>query len=180
MLLFLSMLESEEEKNCFQAVYEKYSHFLWYLAYEVLGDGQLAEDAVQEAFLALTRHMNKILDQGSKATRNFLSTIVRHKAIDLLRKEKGIQTVPFEEWDKPSGEDLLEKYLHRESAEHIRQALDEMEEESRILLEYRYLHGMSEREVAKIMGITPKNANVRIFRARRKLQELLRRKEGIL
>ena len=179
MLLFLSMLDSEEEKSRFQAVYEKYSHFLWYLAYQVLRDGQLAEDAVQETFLALTRHMDKIQDPESKAARNFLSTIVRNKAIDLLRKEKGIRTIPLEGWEQPAGEDLLEGYLRRESAEEIRQALDKLEEENRILLEYRYLHGLSEREVARIMGITPKNANVRIFRARRRLQELLRREEGI-
>ena len=47
MLIFLDMLDTPEEKNCFQIIYETYSHFLWYLADQILHDAHLAEDAVQ-------------------------------------------------------------------------------------------------------------------------------------
>lgn len=46
MLLFLSMIESEEEKNKFVQIYEMYRHFMWYIANEILWDTYLAEDAV--------------------------------------------------------------------------------------------------------------------------------------
>ena len=60
MLLYLSMLDTQEEKDKFTFIYEQYQHFCWYVAYQLLGDAHLAEDAVQEAFLALTRHLGKV------------------------------------------------------------------------------------------------------------------------
>ena len=59
MIIFLNMLDNEEDRDKFVRIYEKYRYFLWYLANERLQDPYLAEDAVQETFLALTRHMDK-------------------------------------------------------------------------------------------------------------------------
>ena len=86
MILFLALIDDEEDKEKFVRLYEKYRYFLWYLANERLHDAGLAEDAVQEAFFALIRHMEKIGDVDSSATRNFLATIVKSKAVDILRK----------------------------------------------------------------------------------------------
>ena len=41
-------------------------------------------------------------------------------------------------------------------------------------LSIKYLHELSDREIADLLGVTPKVVNVRIFRARKKLQNLLR------
>ena len=146
MLIFLDMLDTPEEKNCFQIIYETYSHFLWYLADQILHDAHLAEDAVQETFLALANHMNRVKDPRSRETRNFLGTIVRNKAIDIVRRQKKIKVESYEEWEGQAGEDLLELYLQKESRERIFQAIDRLPEEYRIALEYRYLHEMSEKE----------------------------------
>ena len=81
MILFLALMDKEEDKEKFVRLYEKYRYFLWYLANERLHDAGLAEDAVQEAFFALIRHMEKIGDVDSSATRNFLATIVKSKAV---------------------------------------------------------------------------------------------------
>lgn len=60
MLLFLIMLDSDEDRSKFVQLYHKYRYFLWYLACERLQDDHLAEDAVQETFLALTHHIDKV------------------------------------------------------------------------------------------------------------------------
>ena len=65
MLLYLSMLDTQEEKDKFTEIYQQYQHFCWYVANQLLGDAHLAEDAVQDAFLALTRHLDKIEDVES-------------------------------------------------------------------------------------------------------------------
>ena len=54
MLMYLSILDTQDEKDKFTEVYEQYQHFCWYVAFQLLGDDHLAEDAVQETFLALT------------------------------------------------------------------------------------------------------------------------------
>ena len=87
MFFFLTLLDDPEEQQKFTEIYYQYRHFLWYVANQKLQDAHLAEDAVQEAFLALTRHMDKIEDVHSDRARNFLATIVRSKAVDNLKKK---------------------------------------------------------------------------------------------
>ncbi len=174
MILFLDMLDSEEEKSKFARIYEKYRYFLWYLANERLQDAWLAEDAVQEAFLALTRHMDKIGDPESAATRNFLATIVKNKAIDIIRRRKGVIEENFDETvNREAQEDILDTYLVRENYERILDAVAKLDEIYRVVFEYKYLHGLSDAEIADMLGVSQKTVNVRIFRARKKLQVLL-------
>ena len=42
-----------------------------------------------------------------------------------------------------------------------------------MVFEYKYLHELTDREIAEILKVSPKTVNVRIFRARKKLQKLL-------
>lgn len=174
MILFLSMLDSEGDKAKFTRLYEKYRYFLWYLANERLHDAHLAEDAVQEAFLALTRHLDKVEEIESAATRNFLATIVKSKAIDMIRRRKGVSEEAYEEnIVDGTSEDVLDTYLTKDNYDRILQAIAGLDEIYRVVFEYKYLHGLTDREIANLLDVTPKAVNVRIFRARKKLQVML-------
>lgn len=181
MLLFLIMLDSDEDRSKFVQLYHKYRYFLWYLACERLQDDHLAEDAVQETFLALTHHIDKVGCVESAATRNFLATIVKNKATDLLRKRQKImedEETSQKQEAEVSGDDLLNQYLVQESYKRILRAIRQLDEIYRVVFEYKYLHELSDREIADLLGVTLKVVNVRIFRARKKLQNLLREECG--
>lgn len=175
MLLYLSMLDTQEEKDKFTLVYEQYQQFCWYVAYQLLGDAHLAEDAVQEAFLALTRHLDKIDNVDSPRTKKFLMTIVKSKAVDILRKNKA-ETCSSEDYElevaDPSS-DLLDQYITKENYDYLISCILELDEAYRVVFECKYLHQMSDAEIAELLDITPKLANVRFYRARKKLQEML-------
>ena len=49
----------------------------------------------------------------------------------------------------------------------------ELEEAYRVIFEYKYVHQLSDKEIAQLLDITPKLVNVRYFRARKKLQQML-------
>lgn len=175
MLLYLSMLDTQEEKDKFTFIYEQYQHFCWYVAYQLLGDAHLAEDAVQEAFLALTRHLGKVEQVESPRTKKFLTTIVKSKAVDIMRKNKG-EFCSSDEMDAelPSGApDLLDQYITKENYDYLISCILELDEAYRVVFEYKYLHQMSDAEIAQLLDISPKLANVRYYRARKKLQEML-------
>ncbi len=174
MLLYLSMLDTQEEKDKFTEVYEQYQHFCWYVAYQLLGDAHLAEDAVQDAFLALTRHLDKIEDAESPKTRKFLLTIVKSKAVDILRRQHGESSVDelTTELAAPE-EDMLSAYITKENYNHLISCILELDEAYRVIFEYKYVHQLSDREIAQLLDITPKLVNVRYFRARKKLQQML-------
>ena len=134
MILYMAMLDTDEDKQKFSAVYHKYRYFLWYLANERLKDAMLAEDAVQETFFALTRHMDRIQDPDAVSTRNFLATITKNKALDMLRKHIEEPTEDIQTKADIQGEDALETCICRESYEELCKAIEALDEIYRVVL----------------------------------------------
>lgn len=177
MLIYLSMIETEEEKHKFVLIYETYQYFMWYIANEILHDKFLAEDAVQDAFLALTRHLDKVEEVKSTKTKNFIATIVKSKAIDMIRKKNEKEEEYEENIIGESKENILDEYIEKEEYDRIVSAISKLEDLYRVVFEYKYLHELSDKEIAQILNVTPKVINVRLFRGKKKLKELLT-KEG--
>lgn len=175
MFLFLALLDSPEEQEKFTEIYEQYRHFMWYVANQKLQDAHLAEDAVQEAFLALTRHLDQIEDVHSPRTKKFLATIVRSKAVDLLRKAKPDEELKEYLPEVQTGGDMLEQYLTRENYNHLISCILELDDSYRVVFEYKYIYQMKDAQIGDILGISAKNVNVRYFRARKKLQEMIQK-----
>lgn len=55
--MYLPLLASREEESRFEQIYHQNKNLLYHCAYDILGDVQLSEDAVSEAFLALIKNM---------------------------------------------------------------------------------------------------------------------------
>lgn len=176
MLLFLNVLDTEEEKDKFVRIYEGYRYMMWYSANEILRDKELAEDAVQEAFLALTRHLDKVDESNVMCTKKFLRTIVKSKAIDMIRKRKEGE-MPLEdaaeEFLLEAPTDILNELIEKESIGRIKDAVRKLDETYRLVFEFKLVHQLSDKDIGNILGISAKTANVRYFRARKKLQEML-------
>ncbi len=175
MFFFLTLLDDPEEQQKFTEIYYQYRHFLWYVANQKLQDAHLAEDAVQETFLALTRHLDKVEEVQSDRTRNFLATIVRSKAVDILRK-KMPETELLEAYgEKQESGDMLDQYLTKENYHRLVSCVLELDDTYRTVFEYKFMYQMSDAEIGDVLGISAKNVNVRYFRARKKLQDMIRK-----
>ena len=65
--LCLAMLDSDDDKKSFEALYYKYRQCMYVVAYSILHNVQDAEDAVQNALIAVANNYEKIrLLSGSK------------------------------------------------------------------------------------------------------------------
>ena len=60
--LYLQLLDTEEEKQGFELLYETYRKLMHWVANNILHDEKLAEDAVHEAFLRIIKNFHKIND----------------------------------------------------------------------------------------------------------------------
>lgn len=179
MFLFLALLDSQEEQEKFTEIYEHYRHFMWYVANQKLQDAQLSEDAVQEAFFALTRHLDKVKDVYGPGTKKFLATIVRSKAVDILRKlQPEEELCEYQSGDMEQG-DILDQYLKKEYYNYLISCILELDDSYRVIFEYKYMYQMSDGEIGDILGISAKNVNVRYFRARKKLQEMIQKEARV-
>ena len=79
---------SYTDETIIDALYRLYEQPMYFLAYRILRDEYLAEDAVHDAFLRLIRNRRKITDPDSKAVRSYVSKTVKSAALDLYRKQK--------------------------------------------------------------------------------------------
>src|SRR5215471_9777411 len=81
------------------SLYQRYSRILYSLAYRMVADHQVAEDLLQDAFLAVWRRATSYSPQTG-AVRNWLISILHHRTIDYLRRirrHSTIQEAPLEE-----------------------------------------------------------------------------------
>ena len=85
-MILLMMVDTPEEKRKFVILYENYRYLMLKVAADILHDYQLAEDAVQEAFVRVAKHMENVGQPEETATKRYLITITKHAAIDLYRR----------------------------------------------------------------------------------------------
>lgn len=60
MLIYLALIETEEEKRKFERIYTDYRQTMYFAAYRILQNVHTAEDAVHQAFLRVIDHLDKI------------------------------------------------------------------------------------------------------------------------
>lgn len=172
MLVYIQMLDTPEEKDTFERLYLKYRDLMFYIANQILQNGQDAEDAVHAAFVAVAENMEKISSADCPKTKGYIVTITENKAIDLYRRRKRHpQTLYLEET-----EGLTISY---EGKLAIAGCFAKLPGRYRDILLLRYRYGYTAKEISKVLNITEANAQKRILRAKEKLEQFCK-EEGLL
>src|SRR5579862_2916812 len=91
-------LAARSDELAFAELYDRYGRVAYGLALRVVRDESLAEDAVQEAFLAIWRGASRFIPERGKAS-SWILTLVHRRAVDLVRRENRRRAEPLEETD---------------------------------------------------------------------------------
>lgn len=145
------------------------------LAYRVLGDGTLAEDAVQEGFISFWRQANRI-DPRRGNVESLLMTIVYRRSIDLLRSRRGqtARDLPLElETIDLAADELVDEVYDALTVEAARSALGSLPEDQRRAIEMAYFEGMTQAEVAETLGIPLGTVKSRLRLGLTRLRDLM-------
>lgn len=137
-----------------ESLYTRYHRLLYSLAYRIVSDPLIAEDLLQEAFLAVWRHSHTY-SPHTGAARSWLISILHHRAIDHLRKlrRRGacVQETPLEllELDeKAASADIWETAWRKVQGSQVRAALLKIPQEQRQVIEMAYFQGCTHSEIA--------------------------------
>src|SRR5688572_20076814 len=128
-------------------LYDRFGKVAYGLAFKVLQDAALAEDAVQEAFLQAWRGAGAYQPERAKAS-TWLLTFVHRRAVDLVRREQRRRTVPVEPLLEPSGSGADEEVVARSRREIVQDALRRLPAEQREAIELAYYGGLTQSELA--------------------------------
>lgn len=172
LLIYLGMIETPEDKDKFEYIYNNYKFKMIEVARRYVNDHALAEDVVHDSFIKIISNLEKIEDVSCSKTFAYIVTVVKNKSIDYLRSEKTKRTDSLDgkEFFIHDNESLpLDLLIEKEGYERLLSCIDELDEKYRAVLELKYIHGLKEKEIADVLNITEKNANVRIYRARKML-----------
>jgi RNA polymerase sigma-70 factor (ECF subfamily) len=159
-----------------EALYSRYGRACFALARRILDDAQLAEDVVQQVFLALWQGSGYDPSRGAVST--WLLSVTHHKAVDSVRRESnrrkrlaGEQVLLETAAVGPGPEDQAWAQLR---AERTREGLRDLPAEQREVLLLAYYGGYTQREIAEMTGLPLGTVKSRTLTAMRKLREVLR------
>jgi RNA polymerase sigma factor (sigma-70 family) len=153
-------------------LYDRYSRSAYGLALRVLRDGALAQDAVQEGFLAVWRNAGRFDAERAKPS-TWILTLVHRRAVDLVRREQRRRGDPLESAPMASGEDTSEEAALRERRRAVQAALGQLPELERQALELAYYGGLTQSELAEQLRIPIGTVKSRMFSGLRRLRGLL-------
>ena len=141
------------DERAFLALYDRYASRVHALTLRILGEPMLAEEATQDTFLKLwSRARQYLAERGSLLV--WLLTIARRTALDRLRLEGRRPTLSNAEdpdtiWQSIANEDSLSSEARWRSMYFAVQSLPE---EQRQVIELAYYQGMSQSEIAEVLG----------------------------
>ena len=137
----------------FDALYGRYAPVAAGVARGMLGEAGLAEDAVQEAFLAVWRRAARY-DPARGSVPSWLLTIVRHRALDDLQRRHADRWVDDAAVAEVSeGSDTHELACQHAAAQVVRAALAQLPAAQRAALALAYGGGYSQAEIARAQGV---------------------------
>jgi len=159
----------QQDADAFAALIGQYERSALAVAYAQLHDAHRAGDAVQEAFLKAWQELPRLEDVARFG--GWLMQIVRNAAIDLRRRVKPTSTVFPELVGK--GADPASATEANDTASRVQAALATLDETTRTAVAMRYYDGLSAKEIAEHLEMSPAAVDMRLSRARGQLKGIL-------
>ncbi len=142
----------------FGALYERYHSSMVALAYSMLADRDMAEDAAQEVFAIACRDIGSLKSKDRFAA--WLAGICRNVSRQMLRTNKG---KPVALGNNPATENRDDTEDRREA---IRRALWSLREADRELVVMRYFDGFSQGQISEVLDISSQAVNGRLNKSK--------------
>ena len=153
-------------------LYRRFGRLAYGLAFRILRDDALAQDAVQEAFLGVWRAAGRFTAERSKPS-TWLLTLVHRRAVDLVRREERRRTEPLQPESEFAGAEAADEAELATRRQTIREALRQLPSEQREAIELAYYGGYTQSELAERLGQPLGTIKSRMFTGLARLRDTL-------
>ena len=125
-----------------------------------------AEDAVQNAFVKITKYIDKINTCApEKAVRSYVFSIVANEVTDIVSRDRHCDDI--EEYaDSLADEEIIEKMSIKESYRNVVKIIKRMDEKYSTVLMYYFCYDMSVKEIARMLNLSENTVYSRFSRGK--------------
>ncbi|MBA2737996.1 MAG: RNA polymerase sigma factor [Pyrinomonadaceae bacterium] len=152
----------------FEEIYERTARPLWSYVSRISGNSGLADDIAQETFLRYLR--SPLKDTDDAGIKSYLYKIATNLVYDHFRKTQRENKWRLFPATEPASETVYETFAEETDMMRVFQNLKPQE---RALLWLAYVEGYEHREIAVVLNLSAVSIKVLLFRARRRLAQLL-------
>lgn len=164
------------ESNALDTLYSRYGRLAFALAYRIVGSPEAAEDVVQDAYVTVWRRAD-LYQPGRGSVRAWLLTVVRNRAIDVLRardsRPKVVATLDDVGSLTSGDDDPADAAVRGIEAAAVRSAMAGLPTEQRETVELAFFAGLSYPEVAERTGAPLGTVKSRMRLAMERLRGML-------
>ena len=152
-------------KELLNRLYQRYYREIYLYLLSLSKNRAVAEDLLQETFLKAILS----LPDSHGNTRAWLYLVARNLYFNQRKQEQHL-TLTDESEELSDGDDLLEQIISDEKRKLLYRGLSRLEERKREVLQMQYFGGLSQKEIAAVLHLTPEHVRVLAFRARKELR----------
>ncbi len=162
--------------NAFSYLVEKHKRLAYTFALKLIKSPEDAEEIAHDGFVKAYQSL-KDFRQESKFT-TWLYKIIFNLSVSWLRKKRlefnSIDDGKFNTLNIAETENLFSSITNKEQSLMIRGAVDKLPDDERVVITLFYLNECAVRDITEITGFSESNVKVKLFRARKRLWEMLR------
>lgn len=174
--MLLLVFDTLEETNKFLKLYNAYGKDVYYMIKNYIHDEYLIEDISQDVFIVLAKHLSKIDPDQPAQAKSYIISIARSRSINYLRDHNKIAEAPLDADLSlhPESDEVLNEIIRNEDISSIAQAVSELNDIYKSVLELKYINEFSNDEIAEFLNIKKKTVVERLYRANIMLRNKLR------
>ena len=164
------------DRSAYALLVDRYRHLVYTLALRMLSNAEDAEEAAQDVFIKAFHALRSYNGNGKFST--WLYTITRNTCIS--RSRSGKQPVLPQEEEKLArlaGHDETHNLQQEQAGRKkiLAQAIDMLAADEAEIITLYYIQEQTVDELCRILGLGSSNVKVKLYRARKKLKEVLDR-----
>lgn len=146
-------------------LYDRYSRAMYTACYRITSDFELANDALQEAFLKIFQRLHTFRRESALGA--WIKVVVVRTALNKVKKRVRFEQLP------PEVLDQTVDWGHHLDADYLEQAIQGLPDGYRTVFVLIEIEGYSHKEVAEMLDISTGTSKSQLFYAKKRLRENL-------
>ena len=164
------------DTNAFTALVDRYKDLVYTLTLRMLKNREEAEEVSQDTFVKAYKSINRF--KGDSKFSTWIYRIAYNTSLDRLKKNRkhfnDVTIDEFTEHQVKTIDNALSQLENEERNQAIQKCLAQLPRDDAFMLTLYYFEDQSLDEIAKVIGLTPNNVKVKLFRSRKKLATIMK------